>query len=298
MDPLVSVVIPTHNRVRYLRDAVASVREQTFHAWEAWVIDDASTDDTPRFVTELNDPRVRLVAHDRCRNPARLRNAGIARAEAPYVAFLDSDDLWRPAKLEVQLRALSAHPRARWSYTHFARYDEHGSPLPNTARPRSGWILPDLVAIQVAVAMPTVLAERSLLIEAGGFDETLRYCEDYDLWFRLGAASEALGLPEALSCVRSLADSYSRNRIAVNESWIRAYRKLAATADPEIRRLCRLRCAEVAGALAGHYRAAGRHGAALRAAVASVYWGRDVRRVGRGLRRALAWRRREPADGR
>lgn len=214
------------------------------------------------------------------------------------MAFLDSDDLWRPAKLDVQLRALSAHPRARWSYTHFERVDAYGTPLPNTARPRSGWILPELVAIEVAVAMPTVLVERSLLSEVGGFDESLRYCEDYDLWFRLGAASEALSLDESLSCVRSLADSHSRDRLAVNESWLRVYRKLAATADPTVRRSCRVRRAEVAGALAGHYRAAGRHGAALRAAVASMYWSRDVRRVGRWLRRALIRGRRQPADGR
>ncbi|MGH7451509.1 MAG: glycosyltransferase family 2 protein, partial [bacterium] len=115
--PLVSVIIPTFNRLKYLKEAVASVFAQTYAHWELIVVDDGSTDDTLHYVSTLDDPRVRLVSETHSGNPARMRNVGVAHARGEYVAFLDSDDLWESDKLAVQLEYLHTCRGYRWCYT-------------------------------------------------------------------------------------------------------------------------------------------------------------------------------------
>jgi glycosyltransferase involved in cell wall biosynthesis len=92
--PLVSVVIPTFNRERYLRDAVASVLAQTYDRWELVIVDDGSTDGTRGYLETLGDGRIRPILGPRGGNPAAPRNLGARTARGAYLAFLDSDDLW------------------------------------------------------------------------------------------------------------------------------------------------------------------------------------------------------------
>src|SRR5436190_22525970 len=104
--PLVSVITPAHDAARFLPETIRSVRAQTHENWEHLVIDDASRDAT-RAVVEAAaalDPRVRLLALDSNVGQAEARNTGLREARGRYVAFLDSDDLWTPEKLERQLR--------------------------------------------------------------------------------------------------------------------------------------------------------------------------------------------------
>ena len=100
-DPLGSVIMPTHNRLRYLPDAVKSVCEQSYVNWELIIVDDGSTDGTENYLCELErrDERISAVFHSRCANPARLRNTGIACVCGDYITFLDSDDVLMPNKL-------------------------------------------------------------------------------------------------------------------------------------------------------------------------------------------------------
>src|SRR5437867_300620 len=104
----VSVVIPTRNRQRLLRRALGSVLAQRQVDIEVLVVDEASEDGTADFVRAIADPRVVLVRHDAPRGVAAARNAGLARARAPWVAFLDDDDVWAPTKLALQLAAAPA----------------------------------------------------------------------------------------------------------------------------------------------------------------------------------------------
>src|SRR5690348_17042411 len=112
--PPVSIVIPTYNRAHLLPRAVASVQAQTCADWELIVVDDGSTDSTIADVTAMAgaDPRIRLAVNTGRRGPAGARNAGIAVARAPWVAFLDSDDSWGPGKLARFLAEAKAHPEA------------------------------------------------------------------------------------------------------------------------------------------------------------------------------------------
>jgi glycosyltransferase involved in cell wall biosynthesis len=103
----VSVVVPTYNRADLLPRAMDSVLDQTYGDLELVVVDDGSTDDTGTVVEGYDDPRVRYVAHETNRGANVARNTGIEAADGEYVAFLDSDDEWRPRKLELQMDAMS-----------------------------------------------------------------------------------------------------------------------------------------------------------------------------------------------
>src|SRR5689334_20872261 len=109
--PLVSVVLPTFNRLRFLEPAIESVYAQTFTDWELIVADDGSDPDTRRYLqTVANHPRVRVLWLSHTGWPATVRNAALLQAVGEYVAFFDSDDLWMAQKLERQIEALRARP--------------------------------------------------------------------------------------------------------------------------------------------------------------------------------------------
>src|SRR6056297_1668487 len=107
MGPTVSVIVPTYNRADALPRTVESVLGQTLDDLELIVVDDASTDDTPAVIDDYDDDRVQFVQHERNQGASAARNTGIDRAEGDYVAFLDSDDVWRPTKLEKQVQTLA-----------------------------------------------------------------------------------------------------------------------------------------------------------------------------------------------
>src|SRR5215475_4180044 len=106
--PSVTVVVPTRNHAHFLRYSIASVIGQTHGSWEVVVIDDDSEDDTKQVIEQFKDSRIQLVPSRKPRNIAASRNLGVELSEAPYVAFLDSDDLWLPEKLSRCLQALDA----------------------------------------------------------------------------------------------------------------------------------------------------------------------------------------------
>lgn len=197
--PLVSVIIPTYNRVAFLAEAVRSVLAQTCTDHELIVVDDGSTDGTGAMLQAIGDPRVQLISLPHSGSPGRARNAGIGRARGRYVAFLDSDDLWDPSKLEDQLAALSGQPDCRWCNTGLRIVDETGAPHPRWRThpaPPEGWIFEPLVRRQVGMSISTVLVERAFLLDVGGFDETFVWGEDYDLRVRLALRSP-------IACVRA-----------------------------------------------------------------------------------------------
>src|SRR5688572_20527672 len=119
-EPTVSVVIPTYNRVRLVLEAIESVRLQRVGPVEIIVVDDGSPDDTVRRCRALDDPPV-VIPLPRSGVIARVRNVGIRRATGRYIAFLDSDDLWLPGKLQSQLACFDAHPEIGGVYTNQLR---------------------------------------------------------------------------------------------------------------------------------------------------------------------------------
>ena len=260
----VSVILPTYNRLRFLRAAIASVHAQTLANWELIIADDGSDEETREFLASVAGPRVRTLWLSHCGNPARVRNCAIQEARGRYLAFLDSDDVWAASKLEKQIAALRARPQCRWSYTACGRLDEEGRHLanarPQAPMPREGWILEPLLRLQVAIAMPTVVAERSLVQEIGGFDEQQYFGEFHDLCLRLAMRSEVVGLAESLCDVRAHDEHYSSDRTAADASWMRLYGKMADTIrTPRLRSFCRRMRAQKALQLARRHSDSGRY---------------------------------------
>jgi GT2 family glycosyltransferase len=268
--PTVSIILPTFNRLKFLRPAVDSVLAQTFSDWELIIADDGSEDETAAYLTALaNLPRVRLLRLTHTGNPSAVRNAALRAARGEYVAFLDSDDVWLPTKLEVQLAAQRANTARRWSYTALTRIGESGDTMPDEpARrwvPYEGAILEQLLTLEVAVATPSVLADRHLIDEAGGFDEEQPYFEEYDLWMRLIALSEVSVINEPLVLVRSHHEHYSADRVRVYEARSRLLNKMKTrTATVRMRTILRIERAKTAASLAMAYAVSGRRAIALK----------------------------------
>ena len=235
VSPAVSIILPTYNRKRWLELAVASVLAQSFTDWELIVADDGSDDETKTYLRTLeSEPNVRIrwLAHSG--NPSRVRNAALRDARARYVAFIDSDDVWSARKLEAQLAALQSSPRCRWSYTSCDRIDADGRLLEPALQPataaRSGAIFEALLAHEAWAAMPTVVAERALVDEIGGFDEDQPYGEFHDFCLRLALRSDVIALSDVLCSVRSHDEHYSTDRAAALAAWVRLYEKFAVLA--------------------------------------------------------------------
>ncbi len=182
---LVSVIIPTYNRTDRVPSAVASVLDQTFREREVLVVDDASSDGTAEALEPFRG-RIRVLRHDRNRGVSAARNTGIRASTAPLVAFLDSDDRWLPGKLEAQVRFFQDHPEAVACQTReiWIRHGRRVNPARRHLKPSGDVFLPSLA--RCLVSPSAVMLRRTLLEEAGLFDETLPVCEDYDLWLRIG----------------------------------------------------------------------------------------------------------------
>jgi glycosyltransferase involved in cell wall biosynthesis len=207
MSPAVSIILPTYDRLEFLRPAIDSVFAQIFGDWELLIADDGSGADTREYLRTLDDPpRIRVIWLPHSGRPSVVRNAALREAQGEYVAFLDSDDLWLPKKLQTQIASLRCHAARKWSYTKFALVDGSGGPTASaTARcwaAPSGWILEPLLKEQTVIALPSVVVSRRLLEELGAFDEELVMCEDDELWFRLAAHSEVDGVDEPLTLIR------------------------------------------------------------------------------------------------
>lgn len=242
--PIVSVVLPTYDRLDYLPEAVDSVRTQTRDDWELLVVDDGSKDGTRDYLQSLEERRLRVIERPHTGNVSALRNVGIREARGRWVAFLDSDDRWRARKLERQLEALEADPAALWSYTGAVVIDGAGRKIEDEwlgpAPAPSGDVLEGLLRHDVRTLPSAVMARRALLLEVGGFDETLRFCEDYDLWLRLARRSPARGVDERLCEIRRHSSNMTRDQPEIFEDVARIYRKCGeASSEPPVRRLCR-----------------------------------------------------------
>jgi glycosyltransferase involved in cell wall biosynthesis len=169
---------------------------------EVVIVDDASTDDTPAVLARLSDPRIRLQRLNERRGAAAARNEGIALARAPWVAFLDDDDLWAPLKLRRQLDALKAGG-AEWAYSAAVVVDGNRTPSYLWRAPPPESILLQLLRLNVVPAGASgVIVSTALARSVGGFDSSFDHLADWDLWIRLAAESTAAACPDVLTAYR------------------------------------------------------------------------------------------------
>jgi glycosyltransferase involved in cell wall biosynthesis len=200
MSPEVSVIIPTYNRRAMVREAIDSVLAQKAASFELIVVDDGSADgtaeDLARLVVErAGTVRIESIAN---RGPAAARNRGVAMARAPLLAFLDSDDLWSPEKLERHLEFMRENPRCAISQTNETWIRNGLRVNPGMRhRKRAGDFFVE--SLRTCLISPSaVLMSKDLFDSIGRFDEDMRAAEDYDLWLRIQVEHEVGLLDEPL----------------------------------------------------------------------------------------------------
>lgn len=192
----VSVIIPTYNRRGVLGRAIDSVLVQSRIPCELIVVDDGSTDGTADYI-ERAYPSIVLIRQAK-RGVSAARNTGIGCAAGEWIAFLDSDDVWKPEKLERQWAAIEAENSIKICHTE-EQWIRRGKAVevPKKFRKQGGWIFERSLR-HCAISPSTVLIHRSVFEVMGVFDEALPVCEDYDLWLRITAHYEVCLVDEPL----------------------------------------------------------------------------------------------------
>ena len=126
MSDLVSIIMPSYNTAQYIAETIQSVINQTYQNWELIIVDDCSSDDTDIVVGKIKDPRIKYIKNQRNSGAAVSRNRALRMANGRWVAFLDSDDLWKPEKLEKQIGFMTKK-KCYFSYTDYEEIDADGN---------------------------------------------------------------------------------------------------------------------------------------------------------------------------
>jgi glycosyltransferase involved in cell wall biosynthesis len=193
----VEIVIPTRNRKEYLEEAVESVRQQTFRSWRLIIVDDSSTDGTAEYLTELNDEKITPLILEQQQERSRARNIGLRQCEGEFVLFLDDDDLLFPTAIEHHLQALEDCGEAVASIGGQLKFGRSASPQIRrlTRKRKSVCILDDLLFGHNFVCGQTLFRTAEIR-RVGGWNPSVTFAEDYELWLRLAAESKVVLTPE------------------------------------------------------------------------------------------------------
>ena len=209
--PTVSIVMPVHNAVATLDDAMRSILEQTWQDFEFIIVDDGSSDDT---VVKLEryeklDSRVRLYRQQKHGMIAAL-NQGCRRARGGYIARMDADDISLPHRIEKQLEFLEGHPDIGIIGTWVSRMDEKGSITGESCPSPSPRVLKWQHFFGICVIHPTVMTYREILEKLDFYKADAVHVEDRDLWLRASAITEFSNVPEILLKQRVWSKSTSK----------------------------------------------------------------------------------------
>jgi teichuronic acid biosynthesis glycosyltransferase TuaG len=209
-DKLVSIIVPAYRAAAYIGRTIDSVLAQTYRDWEMLIVDDCSPDETREVVAQwaARDSRIQLIVLERNGGPAAARNAALQRASGRWIAFLDSDDMWLPAKLERSLAHARAN-RAALVFTGYRRISQDESRVGGFIHVPRTLTYRQLLG-NTAIATSTVLIDRSI---AGDVRMERVFYDDFVCWLGiLKRGHVAHGLGEDLMRYRVLAQSVSRNK--------------------------------------------------------------------------------------
>lgn len=255
MSPVVSVIVPVYKGRDFVARAVASARSQTYSRVEIVVVNDGSPDDSQRVLQPYLDlPNVKYVEKSNG-GVASARNAGLSVSTGEFVALLDQDDVWYPQKLERQVAVLSRHPEVALVHADVTYIDADDAVLPrNPYFPAAveGRCFERFFMANPVMAC-TALFRRSVVDAVGGFDEAIRFSDDYDLWLRIVRHHAVAYIDEPLAMYRVHGDNESRKTGGIVGATMQTLRKALQTI-PDCRALVgdanvRLRFARLESAL-------------------------------------------------
>lgn len=208
MQPKVSVIIPTYNREKFIGEAIQSVLDQTFQDFEVIVVDDGSTDRTGDVVQAFASEKVQYVYQSN-RGRSNARNHALGLAKGRYIAFLDSDDLYLPDKLALQVDYMDSHPEIGMVYTSAYCIDENGVRTKDEYEATvSGWVYEHIAFfVPVTITLPTVMVRKEVFDKVGEFDEAMERFEDTDMWRRISKHYQINALHERTCLLRTHIDN-------------------------------------------------------------------------------------------
>lgn len=219
---LVSIIMPSYNTARFIEESIKSVLAQTYTNWELIIVDDASTDDTDEVVNQVilsgakdPDPRIHYLKNAQNSGAAVSRNRALAQAKGKWIAFLDSDDLWAPDKLEKQLKFMAEKGYA-FSYTRYAEIDENGGqtgvtvggPAHISKTGMYNYCWPGCL---------TVMYDREVVGDIQIAD--IKKNNDYAMWLKVVRKAPCHLLPETLASYRKRGGSISRHSYVALIKW-------------------------------------------------------------------------------
>jgi teichuronic acid biosynthesis glycosyltransferase TuaG len=227
--PLVSIVTPTFNSSRFLAETAGSVLGQSYASWEWLIVDDASTDDTPHILSSLQatDSRIKPSRLPQNSGPAVARNLALNQATGEFVAFLDSDDLWHPEKLEAQCNFM-ASMECQFSFTAFSVISESGHESGKRVDDKleqTRFDYFDMLMKRATLGCSTVMIRRAAI--AHNRMPLVRSGQDYAFWLRLlRQGLTAHLIPRPLTRYRIVKGSVSRNKLLKAHRQWQIYREL------------------------------------------------------------------------
>ncbi|PMB32531.1 glycosyl transferase family A [Fischerella thermalis CCMEE 5319] len=236
---LISIVIPTYNSEKTIRHTIESVLQQTFSDFELIIINDGSTDSTLKVVSQFQDSRIKVFSFDNAGGNVS-RNRGLKQAIGEFVSFLDADDLWTPDKLESQLNALKENPQAVVAYSWTDYIDEQGKfLLSGTHITANGNVYEKLLISNFLENGSNPLIRREVLVELGGFDESLTAAQDWDMWLRLAQNFNFIAVPHVQILYRISANSLSTNLARQEKASLQVLNKACSTNTQDLSHLRR-----------------------------------------------------------
>lgn len=228
---LISIITPSYNSADFISKTIHSVLEQTYQNWEMIIVDDVSTDNSCSVIEEFCaiDPRIKLIKSTKNQGPALTRNSAIEAAEGDYIAFLDSDDLWLPSKLEDQLNHMSQH-NADLSYTAYQWINEEGELLPQVVPATANASYFKMLNYNKVGCLTAMYNAKKIgkkyFINSGH--------EDYILWLSIiKSGHKAAGLNQTLAHYRIRKGSVSKNKIKTAKFQWNIYRNIENLSLPK-----------------------------------------------------------------
>ena len=233
----VSVIVPAYNRGYIIAEALRSVFAQTFQDFELIVVDDGSKDDTAQVVSQFSDPRLRYICHKENRGCSAAYNTGLREATGEIIAFLDSDDLWKPEMLAKSVELLDRHPEADAVFTDLEKQDEprfvpsfmRESPCMVSLLTTNQWPK-EIVFTQremylcllqeVPVKIPAFTFRRTVLEDVGYLNESWPSGSDWDFLLRFSKRHRFGYIDDPLAVVRLQADATHRVHAVADKSCI------------------------------------------------------------------------------
>lgn len=228
--PLISVIVPCYNGARFLRETLNSVRAQSYTMWEAWIIDDGSTDESPQIIADYVQLDSRFHSYrQENKGVSAARNAGIERLMGEYLSFLDADDVWEPMNLQEKLQAL-VEQKAEWVYSDAALINEESQDTGEILKGKAGDQFHLLLQWEgdVVPGASNILVKRSFLGNTIRFDEQMSTAADRDFYLQLASKTYGHYLEKVLWKYRMVGESMSHaagSVLAMEKDQLRMYDK-------------------------------------------------------------------------